>query len=143
MRIVINLIAGLIFGTGLILAGMTDPEKVLNFLDFSGTWDPSLAFVMAGAIAVTATGYVLAQRRASPILEDTFQFPAKLPIDAHLISGAVLFGTGWGLSGLCPGPAITSLVLAAPGTLVFVPAMLAGIVVATYLKRVQYGAVDD
>ena len=114
------------FGLGLIISGMSDPAKVQNFLDLFGTWDPSLAFVMAGAIAVTFAGYRIAFGRGRPLLADGFSLPAKTAIDAPLVVGAALFGVGWGLSGFCPGPAIVSLPLLATGTLVFVPAMLVG-----------------
>lgn len=133
MQIVINVLLGLLFGVGLILSGMANPEKVLNFLDLAGTWDPSLAFVMAGAIAVTAVGYALVRRRSTPLLEPAFSDPPKSPVDARLVTGSAVFGLGWGLSGFCPGPALTALPLAAPGTLVFVPALLAGIVAGALL----------
>lgn len=142
MRILINIAAGLLFGFGLILSGMADPAKVQNFLDIFGSWDPSLAFVMAGAIAVTAAGYALASRRTAPILERRFELPAKTPIDARLISGAALFGLGWGLSGFCPGPALTSLALAAPGTIVFVIAMVLGIAVSTLISNASSGLTE-
>lgn len=135
MRVAINLVAGLIFGIGLVVSGMANPQKVLNFLDISGAFDPSLAFVMAGAIAVTATGYALIIRRSKPLLEDAFQIPAKGSIDQSLLVGAAMFGIGWGLSGFCPGPALTSRTLAEPGTLVFLPAMLIGVATAVFLKR--------
>jgi uncharacterized membrane protein YedE/YeeE len=135
MRLVINLALGLIFGFGLVLSGMVNPAKVINFLDVAGTWDPSLAFVMIGAIAVTSAGYALARRRAQPLLEPAFQFPKKSDIDAKLLIGSGLFGIGWGLGGLCPGPALTSILLGATGTLVFVPAMLAGVVAGTLVVR--------
>ncbi len=135
MSILINLAAGLLFGCGLILSGMADPAKVLNFLDLAGTWDPSLAFVMLGAISVTALGYALAQRRKAPVLEPAFDLPPTSPVDRPLIIGSAIFGLGWGLSGFCPGPALTSLILAAPGTLVFVPAMFAGMAVADVMLR--------
>ena len=131
MQIAINALLGLVFGFGLILSGMANPEKVLNFLDLTGTWDPSLAFVMAGAIAVTAVGYALVRRRGAPLLEAAFSDPPRSPVDARLVTGASIFGIGWGLSGFCPGPALTALPLAAPGTLAFVPALLAGIVAGT------------
>lgn len=134
MSPVINFAVGLIFGTGLILSGMADPAKVLNFLDLAGTWDPSLAFVMAGAIAVAAPGYALVLRRAAPLRAEGFNLPATSPVDARLIGGAAIFGLGWGLSGLCPGPAIVSIPLASAGILPFVVAMLAGIVAAAYLQ---------
>lgn len=142
MGILINLAAGLIFGVGLILSGMADPAKVLNFLDLAGSWDPSLAFVMLGAISVTAVGYALARRRTAPILEPAFDLPPTTPIDRPLLIGSAIFGLGWGLSGFCPGPALTSLALAAPGTLVFVPAMIAGMAVADHMMRRATGRQD-
>ncbi len=138
MRLLLNLLAGLIFGGGLIVSGMANPEKVLNFLDIAGTWDPSLAFVMAGAIAVTASGYWLVLKRGAPLLENRFQVPATRPITPPLIAGSAIFGLGWGLSGFCPGPAITALALAAPGTLAFVPAMLIGIAGGLALQRWRF-----
>ena len=133
MRILVSAIAGLVFGLGLIVSGMADPAKVQNFLDPFGTWDPSLAFVMLGAIAVTFAGYRLVFRRGRPLLADTLSAPSKTDIDVRLLAGAGLFGIGWGLSGFCPGPAIVSLPLFATGTLVFVPAMLGGMLVARAL----------
>jgi uncharacterized protein len=108
---------------------------VQNFLDLAGTFDPSLIFVMAGAVVVTFIGYRLVLRRARPVLAERFHLPAAKDIDARLVGGAALFGVGWGLSGFCPGPAVTSLPLLAKGTLVFVPAMLAGIVLARLVNR--------
>lgn len=130
MSLLVNLAAGLIFGLGLVVSGMANPAKVLNFLDVAGHWDPSLAFVMLGAIAVTATGYRFVLRRPKPLLDDSFHLPGWSTIDRPLVIGSAIFGLGWGLFGFCPGPAITSLGLAATGTLVFVPAMLIGIAVA-------------
>ena len=135
MRILVNVIAGLIFGVGLTISGMADPAKVLNFLDVAGSWDPSLAFVMVGAIAVTATGYWFTLRRPKPLLEQRFHVPAESEIDRPLIIGAATFGLGWGLVGFCPGPAIVSLGLGAPGTLAFVPSMLIGVAAAAWLLR--------
>ncbi|MHA6288298.1 DUF6691 family protein [Maricaulis sp. CAU 1757] len=131
MKHLLVLAAGLLFGFGLIISGMANPAKVLNFLDIFGTWDPSLAFVMGGAIAVTAPGFFLLRRSARrPLFANTFQWPTRKDLDARLISGAALFGLGWGLAGFCPGPALTALPMAAPGTLVFVPLMLAGMFIA-------------
>ena len=127
MRALLGLACGLLFGLGLIVSGMADPAKVLNFLDLAGSWDPSLAFVMAGAVAVTFAGYRLVWRRPRPVLMRDFDVPAATAIDARLLAGAALFGVGWGIGGFCPGPALTSLTLAAPGTLAFVPAMLLGL----------------
>lgn len=135
MRNLVNLLAGLVFGLGLLISGMANPAKVQNFLDLAGTFDPSLIFVMAGAVAATFVGYRLALRRPTPVLAARFYLPAVKDIDARLIGGATLFGIGWGLSGFCPGPAITSLPLLAKGTLVFVPAMLAGLVLARLATR--------
>jgi uncharacterized protein len=135
MRILISALAGLVFGLGLIISGMSDPAKVKNFLDFLGTWDPSLAFVMGGAIAVTLVGYRIAFGRGKPLLADGFSLPRKGDIDAPLVIGAALFGIGWGLSGFCPGPAIVSLPLLATGTLVFVAAMLVGILARALQTR--------
>lgn len=135
MRLLINLALGVVFGIGLVLSGMVNPAKVQNFLDVAGTWDPSLAFVMIGAIAVTAAGYAIVLRLGQPLLEPVFQIPKKTDIDAKLVVGSGLFGIGWGLGGLCPGPALTSLLLGATGTLVFVPAMLAGVVAGTLVVR--------
>ncbi len=135
MIIAVNLLAGLLFGLGLLLSGMANPAKVLNFLDIAGHWDPSLAFVMGGAVIVTATGYHLIFRRAKPILDSAFHLPTARQIDRQLVSGAAIFGAGWGLVGLCPGPALVSILLAAPAIFVFVPAMLIGVAGAAWLKR--------
>jgi uncharacterized protein len=133
MPFTIGLISGALFGVGLVVSGMSNPAKVLNFLDVFGTWDPSLAFVMAGALMVTAIGYRLAWRQPKPMLADMFDLPVSQRIDARLLAGAAAFGIGWGLSGFCPGPAVTSLALLAPGTLVFIPAMLVGMWIARRL----------
>lgn len=107
----------------------------MNFLDLAGTWDPSLAFVMAGAIAVTFTGYRIAFGHGRPLYDSAFHVPAASKIDAMLLVGAAIFGVGWGLAGFCPGPAITSLALFAPGTLVFVAAMAAGMWIGRVAPR--------
>ncbi len=135
MSILLNLAAGLIFGLGLVISGMANPAKVLNFLDVAGNWDPSLAFVMLGAIAVTATGFRFVLRRPKPLLEQSFHLPGQSSIDRPLVIGSAIFGLGWGLFGFCPGPAITSLGLAATGTLVFVPMMLIGIAAAALIRK--------
>ena len=127
MRVVINVLARLIFGLGLLISGMANPLKVQNFLDLAGSFDPSLICVMLGAVVVTFLGYRLAFSRPRPVLVERFSLPAAKKIDGKLALGAALFGVGWGLSGFCPGPAITSLPLLAKGTLLFVPAMLIGI----------------
>ena len=130
MRIVAHFTIGLIFGLGLVISGMVDPAKVQNFLDIFGTWDPSLAFVMAGAVAVTFAGYRLAWSNATPMLDEQFHLPRTNTIDRRLILGAAVFGIGWGLGGYCPGPALTAVGLLATGTIVFVPAMLVGMWIA-------------
>jgi uncharacterized membrane protein YedE/YeeE len=139
MRILVSAIAGLVFGLGLIISGMADPAKVQNFLDLFGTWDPSLAFVMLGAVAVTFAGYRIAFGRGRPLLADKLSLPTRADIDVQLLAGAGLFGIGWGLSGFCPGPAIVSLPLLATGTLVFVPSMLAGMLIARALLNRRPG----
>ena len=135
-----NLAAGLIFGLGLLISGMANPAKVQNFLDLAGAFDPSLIFVMAGAVVVTFIGYRLVLRRTQPVLGEVFGIPTRTDIDAALIVGPALFGVGWALSGYCPGPGITSIPLLAKGTLIFAPAMIAGIGLARLLTRTRSGA---
>jgi hypothetical protein len=118
--------AGLLFGLGVILSQMVNPAKVLAFLDVAGAWDPSLAFVMVGAIAASAIGYVLVKRRGEPVLGDRLEVPSRRDFDGRLIGGAVLFGIGWGLVGLCPGPALAILPLGLWQASIFVAAMLLG-----------------
>lgn len=135
MSLLINAIAGIVFGLGLLISGMSDPAKVQNFLDLAGTWDPSLAFVMGTAVAVTFLGYRLAFRRSSPLLAPRFLRPSRKHADYPAVVGAAVFGIGWGLSGYCPGPAVVSLALLAKGTLVFVPSLLLGIILARTITR--------
>jgi uncharacterized protein len=137
MRSGVNALAGLVFGLGLLISGMTNPAKVQNFLDLAGTFDPSLIFVIGGAVAVTFLGYRLAFTRRRPMLAEQFPLPSAKEIEARVVLGSALFGIGWGLSGFCPGPAITSLPLLAKGTLVFVPAMLIGIGLARLLLQAR------
>jgi uncharacterized membrane protein YedE/YeeE len=139
LKFVANLAAGLIFGLGLLISGMANPAKVQNFLDLAGSFDPSLIFVMAAAVVVTFVGYRLVLRRTKPVLGEVFRIPTRSDIDAALIVGPALFGIGWALSGYCPGPAITSIPLLAQGTLIFVPAMIAGIGLARFLTRMRLG----
>ena len=127
-RMTAPLLCGLIFGTGLLVSGMVQPTKVLGFLDIFGAWDPSLAVVMAAALAVATPGFMLARQRARPMLAGHF-WPVKSGIDAPLVLGAGLFGIGWGLVGLCPGPALESLATLSPGVIVFVIAMAGGMIV--------------
>ncbi len=126
MRIVLAFFAGLVFGLGLLLSGMADPAKVLGFLDLAGAWDPSLAFVMAGAIAVGALAFALARRRTKALLGDAMRLPTATAVDRRLVVGSLMFGAGWGLAGFCPGPALVALGLGVPQALIFVAAMLAG-----------------
>jgi len=123
--------AGLTFGVGLIVSGMISPSKVIGFLDLAGHWDPSLGFVMGGALAVSAVGYAWAQRRGRTALgEEALSLPARTPVDRRLLGGAALFGIGWGIGGFCPGPGLVGLATLAPDAVVFVAAMLAGMVLA-------------
>lgn len=126
MRPWIAFAAGLLFGLGLSLGGMTQPAVVLGFLDIFGAWDPRLVFVMAGAVLTTAVGYRLVLRRPRPLLAERFQWPTSRRIDARLVGGAVLFGIGWGIAGYCPGPALASLGAGAPALLMLVACMIAG-----------------
>jgi uncharacterized membrane protein YedE/YeeE len=134
-RVAIAFACGLLFALGLTVSGMTQPSKVIAFLDVTGDWDPSLAFVMIGAIGVFAPAYRWALRRARPVLCPDFAPPASGAIDARLIIGAALFGLGWGASGYCPGPAITSAAAGGDGVLVFLAAMLTATLVARALTR--------
>ena len=120
------LFAGLIFGIGLALSQMIDPNKVLNFLDVTGHWDPSLALVMGGALLVTSITFKFILKRNHPIFEDKFRLPTRTDVDLKLIIGAMLFGLGWGMAGFCPGPAIASLGLALLDPAIFIVAMIAG-----------------
>lgn len=134
MQIFMALIAGLIFGLGLILSGMTNPAKVIGFLDLAGHWDPSLGFVMAGAIAVSFLPFRLAKSRSMALLGGPIRLPTATDIDRRLVLGSVAFGAGWGLAGYCPGPALTSLLSGGTKPLVFVIAMLAGMLVFELLQ---------
>lgn len=127
-------IAGLLFGLGLLLAGMADPAKVLAFLDLAGDWDPSLALVMAGAIGAAALPLNLAQRRTKALLGGAMQLPTRRDLDARLVGGSLLFGVGWGIAGICPGPALAILLTGHWQVLLFVAAMLAGMLIFTALE---------
>jgi uncharacterized membrane protein YedE/YeeE len=130
MRNLASLVCGVVFGLGLALSGMINPAKVVGFLDITGAWDPSLAFVMGGAVAVTAVAFRLILRRPGPVLTSAFHLPSRHDLDRNLISGAVVFGVGWGLAGLCPGPAISSLAFLDTKILIFVAALIAGSFIA-------------
>jgi len=126
----VGLGSGLIFGLGLVISGMVDPQRVLGFLDVAGTWDPTLAFVMGGALIVTFVGYRWVLKRPAPLGAPRFQLPTKTDIDARLVAGAAIFGAGWGLGGYCPGPALSALTVGGLPTLVFVVSMFAGMLLA-------------
>jgi len=126
---------GLLFGIGLLVSGMANPAKVLGFLDLAGNWDPSLAFVMAGAIAVAAPAFWLARRRASSLAGAPIQLPTSRRIDGRLVGGALLFGAGWGLAGFCPGPALVAAGSGQPRAWLFVAAMLAGMAIYAVLEQ--------
>jgi uncharacterized membrane protein YedE/YeeE len=119
-------VAGLLFGIGLMLSGMTDPGKVIGFLDLFGTWDPSLALVMGGAILVGFFAFTVAQKRTTTFLGGVLRFPTNMDIDNKLVLGSLMFGAGWGLAGFCPGPALVSMADGQPKALLFVLAMLVG-----------------
>lgn len=146
MSVIIQLAIGLLFGLGLVVAGMSNPAKVLNFLDFAaipaGTWDPSLAFVMVGAIAVTLVGFRLVFNRPQPIFGEKFHLPTASELDARIILGPAIFGVGWGLAGFCPGPAFAALG-GTTAALIFVAAMLIGMLAARSLVAHQPQAATD
>ncbi|GGC32450.1 membrane protein [Novosphingobium marinum] len=126
---IVSLVSGTLFGAGLAISGMMNPARVRGFLDFFGSWDPTLAFVMGGAVIIMAVAWAIQSRMRAPVCEDAFALPGTTRLDGRLIGGAVLFGIGWGLSGLCPGPAISSLAVNPLPALVFVTAMLAGMAI--------------
>jgi uncharacterized membrane protein YedE/YeeE len=128
-------VIGLVFGTGIALSGMANPATVLGFFDVAGAWDPTLAFVMAGALAVTAIGYRFVLARPRPVLAASFHLPANRKIDRPLLAGAAVFGIGWGIAGFCPGGAIPALGLGESSAWIFVAAMLAGIAIARAARR--------
>ena len=135
MRILMALITGLVFGIGLIVSGMTNPAKVLGFLDLAGRWDPSLALVMAGAILVALPAFRAAARRRQSLLGEPMHLPSATRIDRRLVLGSLAFGVGWGLAGFCPGPALASLATGSVQPLIFCAAMLAGMGIFELLER--------
>ena len=134
MQIISALIVGMLFGIGLIVSGMTDPSKVLGFLDIAGAWDPSLAFVMAGAILVGAIAFRFAGQRERSLLGEAMRLPTARRIDRRLVLGSLVFGAGWGLAGFCPGPALASLATGAAAPWIFIGGMLAGMAVFEILE---------
>jgi uncharacterized membrane protein YedE/YeeE len=136
-RAIAALAAGALFGLGLATSGMTQPAKVQSFLDVTGRWDPTLAFVMIGALAVHFVLYRVVRRRRAPLFDSRFHVPTRRDVDLRLTAGAILFGVGWGLSGQCPGPAIANLATVAPTALVFVGTMIAGMVLQRFLEAAR------
>ncbi|MAL79854.1 MAG: hypothetical protein CMN55_12210 [Sneathiella sp.] len=130
---IISLISGILFGLGLAISGMVSPGKVIGFLDLTGNWDPSLAFVMGGGVLVTVITFRFILKRETPVFGGHFSLPTKTEVDKRLLAGAALFGVGWGLGGLCPGPALSSLAYGNAKIFTFVAAMVAGIVIAKLL----------
>jgi uncharacterized membrane protein YedE/YeeE len=139
MSRLIALLAGLLFGLGLILSGMVNPAKVLGFLDLAGAWDPSLALVMLGAVAVSLPAFQLARRRERSWLGAPMQLPTKRHLDRRLVLGSLLFGVGWGLAGFCPGPALTLLLTGRAQVLLFVVALVLGMALFELLERRERG----
>jgi uncharacterized protein len=136
MKTFFSFMAGLIFGIGLIIAGMANPAKVIGFLDLAGAWDPSLALVMAGAITVGSISFALAKHRTHTLLGDVLQWPSKRNIDTRLVAGSALFGVGWGIAGICPGPALVLLGTGSVKGLIFTAAMSAGMGLFIVLERI-------
>ena len=130
LSMVVPIAAGLLFGAGLALGGMTDPARVRGFLDVLGAWDPTLVFVLAGAVGVMAVAWRIQLIMTKPVFAGSFAIPDRTDLTPHLVGGSALFGIGWGIAGLCPGPAIASLAINPIGALVFVVAMLVGMVLA-------------
>ncbi|MEO1017394.1 MAG: YeeE/YedE family protein [Pseudomonadota bacterium] len=135
MRIATAFVIGLIFGLGIIVSGMVNPAKVLNFFDVAGHWDPSLAIVMAGALLVTMIGYRLVLKRSGPLLGNRFHLPTNRKMDPKLLSGAAIFGVGWGIAGFCPGAAIPALGTGQIEVLIFVLALIVGILATRGVTR--------
>ena len=133
MRLLTFYIIGVIFGVGITISGMSDPAKVINFFDFAGTWDPSLAFVMGGALVVTFIGYRLVMPRPAPLMGGRYHLPTSRQIDRRLVGGSAVFGIGWGIAGFCPGGALPALGTGNVNVFLFVAAMLVGIALARFL----------
>lgn len=139
MRNLLTFFIGSIFGTGIAMSGMANPAKVINFFDVAGTWDPSLAFVMGGAVIVTFIGYRLVFSRSAPVYEPTFDVPTNRQLDARLLIGSGVFGVGWGIAGFCPGGALPALGTLDTRVVIFVAALIAGMLITrTALDRVAF-----
>ncbi len=136
LRIVITYLIGLTFGLGIMISGMANPAKVLNFFDVAGTWDPSLIFVMGGALVVTFIGYrlIFGKGPKKPVMDETFQIPQNRTIDTRLLGGSAVFGLGWGIAGFCPGGALPAVGSLKPEVLIFAAALIAGIFIAKALQ---------
>ncbi len=143
MQLLSAFLVGLLFGAGLIVSGMTDPFKVIGFLDVTGPWDPSLAFVMAGAVLVGAIAYRIAGRRAAAVLGEPMRLPATTVVDRRLVLGSLVFGIGWGLAGFCPGPALVALGAGYGKAAAFVAAMIAGMALFELLERGRSRAAEQ
>ncbi len=141
-QVAVALLSGLIFGFGLALSGMLDPARVRGFLDLFGHFDPSLAFVLAGAVAVSGAGYALSRRLKAPVLDDSFHIPTRAAIDRPLVLGAALFGIGWGVGGFCPGPGIAALALGLAPAFVFTAAMAGGVLAHDCWRRAHGPAAE-
>jgi uncharacterized membrane protein YedE/YeeE len=135
MVALIAFVSGLLFGLGLIISGMANPAKVLGFLDVAGAWDPSLAFVMGGAVLVTAVGFALLRRRRASLSGEPLRWPTATRVDVRLAVGSLAFGVGWGLAGFCPGPALVAASAGVPEALIFVAAMVAGMAIFSMLEK--------
>lgn len=135
MQLILAFAIGIVFGTGIVVSGMSNPAKVVNFFDFAGTWDPSLAFVMASALTVTFFGYRWVLARRKPLLAHTFNVPLNRSLDARLLAGSAVFGIGWGISGFCPGGALPAIGTGNGNVLIFVLAMIGGIVAARFTTK--------
>jgi uncharacterized protein len=134
MTALIAFVSGLVFGLGLIVSGMANPAKVLGFLDLAGPWDPSLAFVMGGAVLITAAGFAVLRRRRASLTGEPLRWPTATRIDLRLALGSLAFGAGWGLAGFCPGPALVAAAAGVPQALIFVAAMLVGMAIYSALE---------
>jgi uncharacterized protein len=134
LKMLVNLFAGTLFGLGLAISGMVNPAKVIGFLDFAGDWDPTLAFVFGGALLVVIPAFRLILRRPHPVLAEDFDLPTKKVVDGRLLGGAAVFGIGWGLAGLCPGPAVTALASGLLPVFLFVAAMVAGMALYKWIS---------
>lgn len=134
MRLIYIYLIGLVFGVGISISGMANPAKVLNFFDVAGTWDPSLAFVMGGALIVTFIGYRLVLKRSGPMFGQGFQLPTRRDLDLPLIGGSALFGIGWGIAGFCPGGALPAIGTGRSEVFIFMAALIAGIFAAKLLQ---------